>query len=74
MRAYSCYYSYHIRQYVAALWLHKMPQLQPKANMPSYKAYDQISSVSERFKHPDKESVEEKEGSVGSVPGFKTES
>ena len=32
-------------------------------------AYDQISSVSQRFKHPDKESVEEKEGSKGSVPG-----
>ena len=28
--------SYHIRQYVVALWLHEMPQLQPKANMPSY--------------------------------------
>ena len=70
MRTYSCYYSYHIRQYVAALWLHKMPQLQPKANM----AYDQIRSVSERFKHPNKESVEEKEDSVGSVLGFKTES
>ena len=36
MRTYSCYYSYHIRQYVAALWLHELPQLQPKANMPSY--------------------------------------
>ena len=39
MRTYSCYYSYHIRQYVAALWLHELPQLQPKANMPSYNTW-----------------------------------
>ena len=37
-------------------------------------AYDQISSVSERFKHSNKESVEETEGSIGSGPGFKIES
>ena len=37
-------------------------------------AYDQISPILERFKHPDKESVEEKEDSIGSVPGFRTES
>ena len=72
MRTYSCYYPYHIRQYVAALWLHKMPQLQPKANM--LMAYDQISPISERFKHPGKESVEDKEDSKGSGPGYKTES